>query len=40
MMRIPFHDMPWETSPAGDEKKHRPRALTERVRLILVEEAT
>jgi hypothetical protein len=37
-MRVVFEEMPWATSPAVD--RHRPRAVTDRVRMIFVEEAS
>jgi hypothetical protein len=43
MMRVAFEEMPWETSPAGVRFKvqkigaRQPRALTDRVRMIFVE---
>jgi hypothetical protein len=45
MMRVAFEEMPWETAgdglaiAAGEAEKHRPRALTERVRMIFVEDS-
>ena len=44
--RVALDELPWETSPAGDvivfpageADRHRPRALTDHVRMIFLEE--